>query len=160
MIQFCFFGVCICLDLPETSRLDVTFWGSGFEVHVCHSSEADLHPLILGEGEALRIPSHIEAASSGGELYLGDADAAKEWHVLEYLKISAVVNACQSPNHFDSLKYCSVDVADSPEEDLLMYVDEVVTFIHNALSKGENVLVHCHMGVSRSASLVIAFLGK
>ena len=131
-------------------------------VHFCQCQEEELqklHPLIVGPGDPLNLPSHIAQAEKG-DLYLGDADAAATWLVLEELKISHVVNASQGPNHFaDRLRYFSVDVADSPEEDLLSYVDDVVNFIHDALSTGENVLVHCHMGVSRSASLVIAWLG-
>lgn len=133
-------------------------------VHFCECQEADLrdlHPLILGEADPLNLPSHIAKASERGkgDLYLGDADAAATWLVLEKLKITAVVNASQGPDHFPGLlQYFSVDLADSPEEDLLSCVDEVVLFIEEALSNGQNVLVHCHMGVSRSASLVVAFL--
>lgn len=93
-----------------------------------------------------------------GKLYLGDRDAANCWPVLRELGISKVVDASQELKHFESLRYLSVDLADSPEEDLLMHLDEVVHFIQEALSSKENVLVHCHMGVSRSASLVIARL--
>ena len=131
-------------------------------VHFCrHEDVPSFHPLILGDADPLHLPSHITAAAAPGkgDLYLGDADTAATWLVLDQLQITAVVNASQGPNHFpERLRYLSVDVADSPEEDLLSYVDDVVLFMEDVLSKGENLLVHCHMGVSRSASLVIALL--
>lgn len=129
-------------------------------VHLCeYTDDRHFHPLILGHGEPLSLPSHIVQAERKGDLYLGDSDAAASWFVLKELHITAVVNASQGPNQFpDHLTYFSVDVADSPEEDLLSHVDEVVRFLDEILSKGKNVLVHCHMGVSRSASLVIAWL--
>eukprot|EP00438_Fugacium_kawagutii_P022861 Skav226457 [mRNA] locus=scaffold1781:50873:59437:+ [translate_table: standard] len=114
-------------------------------VHFCECQEADLrdlHPLILGEADPLNLPSHIAKASEKGkgDLYLGDADAAATWLVLEKLKITAVVNASQGPDHFPGLlEYFSVDLADSPEEDLLSCVDEVVLFIEKALANGQNV---------------------
>ena len=129
-------------------------------VHLCeYTDDRHFHPLILGHGEPLSLPSHIVQAERKGDLYLGDSDAAASWFVLKELHITAVVNASQGPNQFpDHLTYFSVDVADSPEEDLLSHVDEVVRFLDEILSNGRNVLVHCHMGVSRSASLVIAWL--
>lgn len=95
----------------------------------CHEDVPSLHPLILGDADPLNLPSHITAAAAPGkgDLYLCDADAAATWLVLDQLQITAVVNASQGPNHFpEHLRYFSVDVADSPEEDLLSHVDDVV----------------------------------
>jgi protein-tyrosine phosphatase len=41
---------------------------------------------------------------------------------------------------------------------LLEYLDEFIAFIHKARESGGQVLVHCNQGVSRSASIVIAYL--
>ena len=38
------------------------------------------------------------------------------------------------------------------------YIEECVTFIQDAVKNGGRVYVHCICGVSRSASMVIAYL--
>ena len=35
---------------------------------------------------------------------------------------------------------------------------EAATFIKNAIRKNESVFVHCHAGISRSCSCIIAYL--
>jgi protein-tyrosine phosphatase len=39
-----------------------------------------------------------------------------------------------------------------------LYFKEAVEFIKAAVDKGQNVLVHCFAGVSRSCTIVIAYL--
>jgi len=40
------------------------------------------------------------------------------------------------------------------------YFPQTYAFIQNAIDAGGKVLVHCHMGISRSATIVIAYLMK
>ena len=47
---------------------------------------------------------------------------------------------------------------DSPTYDVSVNILDGVYFIHEGLMSGENVLVNCAQGKSRSASLVIAYL--
>ena len=47
---------------------------------------------------------------------------------------------------------------DVPWENMIKYFAETNRFIRNALRCGGVVFVHCYGGVSRSATLVIAFL--
>ena len=48
--------------------------------------------------------------------------------------------------------------ADTPGEDILAVLYDALEFIDMALKAGGSVLVHCSQGVSRSATLVIAYL--
>jgi len=45
-------------------------------------------------------------------------------------------------------------------EDLLGHFEQCFNFIEQATSNGGKVLVHCEWGVSRSATVMIAFLMK
>jgi dual specificity phosphatase 12 len=51
-----------------------------------------------------------------------------------------------------------IPVQDSEYEDLLIHLPNACLFIETALSRGGKVLVHCVMGISRSATVVCAYL--
>lgn len=53
-----------------------------------------------------------------------------------------------------------IEVDDSPDQDLLTHFDETHKFISEAIANDGVVLVHCAAGVSRSASVVIAYIMK
>lgn len=47
---------------------------------------------------------------------------------------------------------------DAPQQNIIQYFDETYDFIHHILESGDKVLVHCVAGVSRSATIVTAYL--
>ena len=49
-----------------------------------------------------------------------------------------------------------LDVDDLPSSNIFQYFDECVSFIEDARQSGK-ILVHCHHGVSRSATVVIVW---
>ena len=54
-----------------------------------------------------------------------------------------------------------VQIADMNREDILQFFPACIEFIENALKDPKHsVLVHCFYGVSRSATIVIAYLMK
>lgn len=61
------------------------------------------------------------------------------------------------PGLFD---YFNIRVYDEEDTDLLKYWDNTFKYITKARQAGSKVLVHCKMGVSRSASVVIAYAMK
>lgn len=97
-------------------------------------------------------------------LYLGSLSAAKDLKTLNDYKISHIItiDTCPLPRHILELKHLTVkfvQLSDFPKEDLLSHFDACIEFIEDGLSKGA-VLVHCYFGVSRSASVVIAYMMK
>ncbi|CAG8508978.1 4732_t:CDS:1 [Paraglomus occultum] len=63
----------------------------------------------------------------------------------------------KSPN-FLPPKYLKIRIADVPSARISEHFDVCIKFIESAQANGGRVLVHCQAGVSRSTSIVIAFL--
>ena len=123
-------------------------------------------------------------------LYLGDLTHAQDINILKNLKITHIVNCTKFENYFEkinenndikenikdsnssnsstrnssqSIKYYKIELDDDPKDAHVMkqHFNKVIEFIDNALSlKSNRVLVHCHAGISRSSTVVIAYLMK
>ncbi|KAM3591989.1 uncharacterized protein V6R79_010953 [Siganus canaliculatus] len=100
-------------------------------------------------------------------LYIGDAATAQQKSLLINLGITHVVNAAHGPQHIDTgpqfykdtnIKYHGVEAPDCKDFDLSAFFAETADFIQDALSQKGKVLVHCARGISRSATLTLAFL--
>ena len=95
-------------------------------------------------------------------LYLGSVGAAYSLNVLKSLNISYILTVCEClpPKFPNEFTYKVISVTDDPSTQLKNYFNEALDFIRNAINQGKNILVHCFAGVSRSASIVIAYLIK
>ncbi|CAG9313684.1 unnamed protein product [Blepharisma stoltei] len=93
-------------------------------------------------------------------LYLGCMRAAECEELLRAHNIKYIVQALESQytERFDWITYHFVEIWDNPYQDLAKHLPSALQFIHQHLSAGENVLVHCAAGISRSSSIVIAYL--
>ncbi|XP_051965130.1 dual specificity protein phosphatase 26-like isoform X2 [Xyrauchen texanus] len=56
------------------------------------------------------------------------------------------------------ITYLGIEAQDSPTFDMSANFNIGAQFIHTALKEGGKILVHCHVGVSRSATVVLAYL--
>ncbi|CAE8679447.1 unnamed protein product, partial [Polarella glacialis] len=101
-------------------------------------------------------------------LLLGGQGLAQSLPLLRQLSVTHIVNVTTSPNYFPgNFCYCQVPIEDDRSADLLQHLDLALTFMRSALagedsdcgsSKDNVVLVHCREGVSRSVSVVLAYL--
>lgn len=97
-------------------------------------------------------------------LYLGCRKVAACLPSLRQNHISRILNVTSSvPNEFkdiDGFEYKQIAVEDSHEVDMIKHLPEAFRFIEEAKDRGERVLVHCHAGMSRSVTVIIAYLMK
>ncbi|CAF2135115.1 unnamed protein product [Rotaria magnacalcarata] len=98
-----------------------------------------------------------------GYLYHGDLGHALNKNLLEELDIRHIVNVCDSPLNKEILDHFNVlwiNISDELSTNIRQYFDRTNEFLHACKLKGEKVLVHCQMGISRSSSIILAYLIK
>ncbi|XP_075073173.1 dual specificity protein phosphatase 13A [Mixophyes fleayi] len=100
-------------------------------------------------------------------LYLGDLSTANNRYELWKMGITHVLNAAHGRRYSEgnsdfygaSITYHGVPANDVPDFDMSKYFYSASEFIHKALNTpGARLLVHCVVGISRSATLVLAYL--
>ena len=95
-------------------------------------------------------------------LYLGSEWNASNLEELRQNGITHVLNATREIDNFFPAHFVYHNVREYDEEatDLLKYFDGTYKFIRAAREEGGRVLVHCKMGISRSASVTVSYLMK
>ena len=102
-------------------------------------------------------------------LFLSDRNGAKDLSKLQALGITHVVNVTEPPdeggvhNFFQEMpnfKYLRLPLQDSDGAMITPFFGQSYEFIHQAREQGHGVLVHCQQGVSRSPTIVVAYLMK
>jgi protein-tyrosine phosphatase len=95
-------------------------------------------------------------------LYISDIYAAESSNTLSTLGITHVLSAMSGTvviPHHPSINHCKIPLVDTPFSELAAFLPTTTSFLRDALSDPQNrILVHCVMGVSRSASVIAAFL--
>ncbi|EER09836.1 dual specificity protein phosphatase, putative [Perkinsus marinus ATCC 50983] len=99
-----------------------------------------------------------------GALYLGGAKVASNLEILEEKGITHIVNTaadvCSNSFANRNIKYLTLFLKDARDEPMLPAVLYcTMLWIHSAITEAKGkVLVHCFEGVSRSSTVVIAYL--
>lgn len=95
-------------------------------------------------------------------LYLGNLTAATDIPTLTKYGITHIltIDTVPLPRSILDLKHITtkyIQLCDLPKEDLLSYFEDTQAFIDSAVSTGK-ILIHCYFGVSRSATITIAYI--
>ncbi|CAF1104920.1 unnamed protein product [Adineta steineri] len=103
-------------------------------------------------------------------LFLGDCKLAMDPVKLKQLGFTHILNAaegrkfgqintCATYYEEAGIKYLGFSIIDNPTYQIGMHFEEAIKFLEEALNNKKNrVYVHCQQGISRSATLIVAYL--
>ncbi|XP_033336393.2 dual specificity protein phosphatase 3 isoform X1 [Megalopta genalis] len=124
---------------------------------------------IKDDPEYCRLQQILDCDEVYPGIYIGDAETAKNKKYLEMLGITHLLN-CAEGNRFGfvntganyykdiTIKYIGLPLADLFTTDISKYFYTAADFIDEAISTGGKAFVHCMVGMSRSATCVLAYL--
>ena len=124
------------------------------------------HPQLLANNTTHTVWETISrgADQAPTKIYIGPISATSREHYEELVSknVKAIVNCTTRENsleNHDTIKtqYCQVPINDIVSANILPYLPGATTFIHEQLTV-HSVLVHCMAGVSRSVTVVLAYL--
>lgn len=92
-------------------------------------------------------------------LYLGNANHAAQKDLLDTLGITAILNVSKTcPVYKNCYEYKTIAIDDNERENISSHFDDAIKFIDDVKSRNGKILVHCRAGISRSATICIAYL--
>lgn len=91
-------------------------------------------------------------------LYVGGILGTNRQQLLSEKKITHVLSILDSRIEDKDFTHKFIKASDSVTEDLKRFFPECVDFIHECRCGGGSVYVHCAAGISRSSTMVIAYL--
>lgn len=100
-------------------------------------------------------------------LWIGSRESARDLNILKKHNITHILNmTVEEENLYENkpeiinLVYKKVGILDNGKCDIIQngYLAESLKFITDAIHSGGRVLVHCQAGISRSGSIVVAYL--
>ena len=96
-------------------------------------------------------------------IYLGDCENARNNEDIKLLNIKYILNCAKGvklDNIPDGIKYCHLKLIDDPHQYILLDLYKAFAFIELARESQSNILIHCRYGISRSVSILIAYIIK
>lgn len=93
-------------------------------------------------------------------LFIGDIRSAKNIKILKYNHISNIISSTtfEDENWYDDITQTFMCVADHESDNISQYFTAVWNIVNKCKSNGIVTLIHCHAGISRSATLTIAYI--
>ncbi|KJE95610.1 dual specificity protein phosphatase 7 [Capsaspora owczarzaki ATCC 30864] len=144
-------------DKSEACRCPAAVQQSKFTLHTPQSAPVPTPNRSMGQSA---LAAGTPPAMILSYLYLGNQEHSADKQLLDSLKIHNVLNvAKECPNVFDAqLRYKKCELSDTFAQNIREAFDAAFQFIDEVKASGGRVLVHCVGGVSRSVTVVIAYL--
>ncbi|XP_061549207.1 dual specificity protein phosphatase 22-B [Phycodurus eques] len=93
------------------------------------------------------------------DLYLGNFRDARDREQLARNNITHILSIHDNAAPIlQEMTYLCISAADLPTQNLTQHFKQSIMFMHESRLKGEGCLVHCLAGVSRSVTLVVAYI--
>ena len=106
----------------------------------------------------------MDQIPEAGKLFIGGLRALDVPDRLEEASITHILSVLEFDycdwDEFGKYKRLLIQVEDRPRENLLQRFEQTYDFIEEALHDKGVIIIHCAMGVSRSATVVCAYLMK
>lgn len=97
-------------------------------------------------------------------IIIGNLGTAKNKEYLKRINVTHILNAAERvktvADYYKNtqINYLGYQLRDMESTDISQFFEGAAEFIEEAVSTGGKILVHCRKGISRSATLVIAYL--
>jgi len=93
------------------------------------------------------------------DLYLGNFKDSQDRELLARHNITHILSIHdKAAPILEEITYLCISAGDHTKQNLIKHFKETIVFIHESRLKGEGCLVHCVAGVSRSVTLVVAYI--
>ncbi|XP_062951385.1 dual specificity protein phosphatase 8 [Cynocephalus volans] len=128
---------------------------------LCEGKPVALLPMSLSQ-PCLPVPS-VGLTRILPHLYLGSQKDVLNKDLMTQNGISYVLNAsssCPKPDFICESRFMRIPINDNYCEKLLPWLDKSIEFIDKAKLSSCQVIVHCLAGISRSATIAIAYIMK
>lgn len=109
------------------------------------------------------VSTEFTANSITNRIYIGDLASASNEEELKKNGITHVVSVINGGSEiFEDINYKIIHINDDEWVDIKAHFADVVQYIENTLTENNDnkIMVHCQRGVSRSVSVVMAYLLK
>uniref|UniRef100_A0A6V7IVM1 Dual specificity protein phosphatase 19 n=1 Tax=Bracon brevicornis TaxID=1563983 RepID=A0A6V7IVM1_9HYME len=139
--------------LKPTKTVVTNFLGEKFEL------QGDNSVKKIGEGFSFVVDNKpdLQVAPVAPGVFLSSQDPVAQKEILEKYKIKHILSLGIMPNvKFDGISYHFIEILDVPEFHIDEPLQECLGIIGEC--KNDNILVHCNAGVSRSATVVVAWI--
>nr|CAB3240197.1 DUSP dual specificity phosphatase [Phallusia mammillata] len=113
----------------------------------------------LSPGMVIDNKPDLQMAQLRHSLFVSSQDPAVDKGLLHKHGVTHILNVAGLPNFFpNDFQYMSLMLYDTPEFKICDVFQDCFSFINTALDNGGKVLIHCNAGVSRSVTILLAYI--